>query len=97
MICFTVTFLVNPGSEKKAMTILREHTNPAKPEPGVNVCRAYRSRTESRRFFVYHEITDIDATDAHRNTSDYGKFILTHLYGIIDQESLVMDTYDSLV
>jgi quinol monooxygenase YgiN len=96
MICFTVTFLVNPGREKEVMTILREHVNPAKKEAGVGVSHAYRSRTEPRRFFIYHEITDQDAVDAHRNTGNYGEYILTNLYSMLDQASLVTDTYDPL-
>jgi quinol monooxygenase YgiN len=92
MICFTVTFLIKPGCEKEVMTILREHVNPAKKEPGVGVSHAYRSRTESRRFFIYHELTDQDAFDAHRNTGNYSEFIQTNLYGMLEQESLVMDT-----
>lgn len=96
MICFAVTFLVNPGSEKKVMTILPEHVNPAKKEAGVGISHAYRSRTEPRRFFIYHDLTDQDAFDGHRNTRNYGKFIQTNLYGMIELESLVMDTYDPL-
>lgn len=96
MICFTVTFLANPGCEKEVMTILREHVNPAKKDAGVRVNLAYRSRTEPRRFFVYHEITDQDAVDAHHSTGNYGEYILTNLYSMLDQASLVMETYDPL-
>jgi hypothetical protein len=68
----------------------------AEKEPEVIITRVYRSRTEPRRFFIYHELTDQAAFDLHRATLHYGGHILTYLYGILEPESLLMDTYDLL-
>ena len=58
--------------------------------------RVYRSRTELRRFFIYHELADEDALDTHLASQHYTEHILTYLYGLFEPESLVMDTHNSL-
>lgn len=97
MIVLNATFLVSPGYEKKASRILLTHVEQAEKEPGVLVTRVYRSRTEPRRFFIYHELTDQAAFDLHRATLHYGGSILTYLYGMLEPESLLLDTYDLLI
>jgi quinol monooxygenase YgiN len=96
MICYSATFLAYPGREKEAIKILRDHVKQAKKEAGVIVTRVYRSRTDLRRFFIYHELTDQAALDTHLASQHYVEHILTYLYGMFEPESLVMDTYNSL-
>lgn len=96
MISFSLTFLVYAGREQEVIRILLDHVEQAKKEPGVIVTHVYRSRTDLRRFFIYHELTDQAAFDAHRATQNYGTHILTHLYGMFEPDSLNMDTYDRL-
>jgi quinol monooxygenase YgiN len=96
MICYSATFLAYSGREKEAMKILRDHVQHAKKEPGVLMTRVYRSRTEPRRFFIYHELADEAALEAHLASQHYVEHILTYLYGLFEPESLVMDTYNSL-
>jgi quinol monooxygenase YgiN len=96
MMSFSATFLVYPGREQEVISILLDHVEQAKKEPGVIVTHVYRSQTDLRRFFIYHELTDQAAFDAHRATQHYGTHILTHLYGMFEPESLDMDTYDPL-
>jgi quinol monooxygenase YgiN len=96
MIVLNATFLVSPGYEKEAIKILLTHVEQAEKEPGVIVTRVYRSRTEPRRFFIYHELDSQAAFDLHRATLHYGGHILTYLYGMLEPESLLMDTYDLL-
>jgi quinol monooxygenase YgiN len=96
MICYSATFLAYPGREQEAIKILRDHVKQAKKEAGVIVTHVYRSRTEPRRFFIYHELTDQAALDTHHASQHYGTHILTYLYGMFEPESLVMDTYNLL-
>jgi (4S)-4-hydroxy-5-phosphonooxypentane-2,3-dione isomerase len=96
MMSFSATFLVYPGRKQEVVRILLDHVEQAKKEPGVIVTHVYRSRTDPRRFFIYHELTDQAAFDAHRATQHYGTHILTYLYGMFEPESLDMDTYDPL-
>lgn len=96
MFVFNATFLVTPGQEKKATKVLLEHVEEAKKEPGVLVTRVYRSRTDPRRFFLSHEMNDQVAFDQHRASLPSGGPILTSLYGILEPESLLMDTYEQL-
>ena len=97
MMSFSATFLVYPGREQEVVRILLDHVEQAKNEPGVIVTHVYRSRTDPRRFFIYYELTDQAAFDAHRATQHYGARILTHLYGMLEPESLEMDIYDPLL
>jgi len=97
MMSFSLTFLVYPGRELEVIGILLDHVEQAKKEPGVIVTHVYRSRTDPRLFFIYHELTDQAAFDAHRATQHYGTHILTHLYGMFEPDSLDMDTYDPLL
>jgi quinol monooxygenase YgiN len=96
MIVLNATFLVIAGYEDQAIKILLTHVEQAKKEPGVLVTRVYRSRTEPRRFFIYHELTDPAAFRQHRTSLHYGGAILTYLYGILEPESLLFDTYTQL-
>jgi len=72
MIVFNATFLVTPGQEKHAEKILLAHVEEAKEEPGVLATRVYHSRSEPRRFFIYHELSDPAAFEAHRANRLYG-------------------------
>lgn len=96
MISFSATFLAYPGREEEVIQILRDHVEQAKKETGVTITHVYRSRTEPRCFFIYHELMDQAAVDVHRRAPHYGTHILTHLYGMIEPESVVMGTYDLL-
>jgi quinol monooxygenase YgiN len=96
MIVFQVTFLVLPGNEAQAMKILFRHAEDATKEPGILVTRVYRSRTDPRRFSILHELTDAAALNHHRSSERYGGPIITHLYNLIDVDSLYMDTYELL-
>lgn len=96
MMSFSATFLAYPGREQEVINILLDHVEQAKKEPGIIVTHVYRSRTDPRRFFIYHELTNQAAFNAHRATRHYGAHILTHLYGLFDPDSLDMDTYDPL-
>ncbi|HEU5228562.1 MAG TPA: antibiotic biosynthesis monooxygenase family protein [Ktedonobacteraceae bacterium] len=96
MIALNATFLVAPGYEEQAIEILLMHVEQAKKEPGVLVTHVYRSRTEPRRFFIYHELNSQATFAQHSATLHYGKHILTSLYGMLEPESLLMDTYDLL-
>ncbi|HEU5384138.1 MAG TPA: antibiotic biosynthesis monooxygenase family protein [Ktedonobacteraceae bacterium] len=96
MIVLNATFLVTAGCEEQASKILLAHVEQAKNEPGVLVTRVYRSRAEPRRFFIYHELTDPVAFEQHRTSLHYGGAILTDLYGLLEPESLLFDTYDLL-
>lgn len=97
MIVFQVTFLVLPGNEPQAMKILFRHAEDAAKEPGVLATRVYRSHTDPRRFSILHELTDAAALKHHRSSERYGGPIITHLYNLIDVDSLYMDTYELLV
>lgn len=97
MISYSATFLAYPGREKEVIKILRDHVKQAKQEAGVIVTRVYRSRTEPRRFFLYHELADEAALHAHLASQHYVEHILTYLYGMFEPESLIMDTYLSLI
>ena len=96
MIAFNFTFRVTPGHEEQARKILLTHMEKAKAEPGVLITRVYRSRSEPRRFFIYHELSDPTALGQHRVTQDYGGHIMTDLYGMLELDSLLMDTYEQL-
>ena len=96
MIVFNSTFLVAPGYEEQAIKILLTHVEQAKKEPGVLVTRVYRSRTEPRRFFIYHELSDPAAFEQHRVSLHYGGPILTYLYSMLELDSLLIDTYELL-
>lgn len=96
MIVLNATFLVIAGYEEQAIEILLTHVEQAKKEPGVLVTRVYRSRTEPRRFFIYHELTDPAAFEQHRTSLHYGGAILTYLYGMLEPGSLLFDTYTQL-
>lgn len=97
MIVLNATFLVTAGYEEQVIKILLSHVEQAKKEPGVLVTRVHRSRTEPRRFFIYHELTDPTAFEQHRTSLHYGGAILTYLYGMLEPESLLLDTYDRLL
>jgi quinol monooxygenase YgiN len=94
MMSFSATFLVYPGREEEVIQILQDHVEQAKKEAGIIMTHVFRSRTEPGRFFIYHELTDQAAVDAHSATQHYGTHILTHLYSMIEPERLVMGTYD---
>jgi quinol monooxygenase YgiN len=96
MIVFNATFLVTPGQEEQVRKILLTHVEEAKTEPGVLITRVYRSRSEPRRFFIYHELSDPDAFDLHRATRHYGGHILTDLYSMLELDSLLIDAYEQL-
>lgn len=96
MMVFQATFLVIPGNEPQAIKILLKHAEDAAKEPGVLVTRIYRSRTEPRRFSIFHELDDAAAFEQHRASLQYGGPILTYLYNMIELESLLMDTYEIL-
>jgi quinol monooxygenase YgiN len=96
MMVFNATFLVTPGQEKHAEKILLAHVEEAEDEPGVLATRVYHSRSEPRRFFIYHELNDPAAFEAHRASRLYGGHILTELYSMLELESLLMDTYEPL-
>lgn len=96
MMVFQATFLVIPGNELQARQILLRHAEDAAKEPGVLVTRIYRSRTEPRRFSIFHELADPAAFEQHRASLQYGGPILTYLYSMIELDSLLMDTYEVL-
>lgn len=96
MIVFHVTFLVLPGNEAQAMKILFRHAEDAAREPGILATRVYQSRTDPRRFSILHELTDAAALNHHRSSERYGGPIITHLYNLIDVDSLFVDTYELL-
>lgn len=97
MIVFQVTFLVMPGNEAPALKILFRHAEDAAKEPGVLATRIYRSHTDPRRFSILHELADAAALNHHRTSEHYGGPIITHLYNLIDVDSLFMDTYELVV
>lgn len=97
MIVFHVTFLVTPGNEAQAMKILLRHAEDAAREPGVLATHIYRSRTDPHRFSILHELADAAALDQHRISEHYGGPIMTHLYNLIELESLYVDAYELLV
>lgn len=94
MMVFQATFLVIPGNEPQARQILLRHAEDAAKEPGVLLTRIYRSRTEPRRFSIFHELADPAAFEQHRASLQYGGPILTYLYSMIELDSLLMDTYE---
>lgn len=96
MIAFNFTFRVTPGHEEQARKILLMHVEKAKIEPGVLITRAYRSLRDPRRFCIYHELSDSIALGQHRAAQDYGEHIMTDLYDMLEQSSLLMDTYEQL-
>lgn len=96
MMVFQATFLVIPGNEPQAIQILLRYAEDAAKEPGVLVTRIYRSRTEPRRFSIFHELADPAAFEQHRANVHYGGPILTYLYSMIELDSLLMDTYELL-
>lgn len=96
MIVLNATFLVTAGYEDQVIKILLSHVEQAKKEPGVVVTRVYRSRMEPRRFFIYHELTDPTAFEQHRTSLHYGGSIMTYLYGMLEPDSLLFDTYNQL-
>ena len=96
MICVSAMFLANPGQEAEVNKLLKHHVKRVSKEHGILASRAYRSLTEPRRFFVYHEMQDRATQDAHRMTRNYGKEILTEVYGLTDPDSYVVDFYAPL-
>lgn len=93
---FQATFLVIPGNEPQVMKILFKHAEDAAKEPGVLLTRIYRSRSEPRRFSIFHELADLEAFKQHRTSLQYGGSIMTYLYSMIELDSLLMDTYELL-
>ena len=91
---FRATFLVSPGREQEAASILREYMTQAKNVPDILTTRAYRSRRESRRFYIDHELTNLEAFDLLREYFDV--HLMAALAGVVEPASLVKDTFDLL-
>ena len=94
MFGFRATFLVYPGREQEAARILREYMSQATHIPCILTTRAYRSQTESRRFYLDHEVTNLEAFDLLRESFD--GYLLPALAGMMEPASLVKDTFDLL-
>ena len=97
MIYMTVTFTIAAGREREALKLLRNVMHHARTEPGVLEIQAFRSRKEVRRIFVYLRFTDEAAVDTHRDAGYYGKFVMTDLYNLVeDDNSPDVETYEPL-
>lgn len=97
MITVTGTFFVRSGCEKDTLRILRDHVKQAHKDPDLLVSQVYRSRKEPRHFFVLERFADWDAYVAHRSTRDYGKYIVTNLYDMLELETFSVDVYDLVI
>lgn len=94
MITVLGTFFVHPGCEEEALKILQQHVEQMHKGRGFTVSKVYRSRKEPCHFFVLEEFPDWDTFVAHRSTRDYGKYIVTTLYDMIEIETFSIDAYD---
>ena len=85
---------VYPGCEKDALRILQHHVEQQHKDRDFSVSKVYRSRKEPRHFYILEEFPDWDTFVAHRSARDYGKYIVTNLYGMIEIETFSIDAYD---
>jgi hypothetical protein len=94
MLGFRATFLVYPGREQEAVSILRGYMTQIKTVPAILAMRAYHSQTESRRFYPDHELTNLAAFDLLREYFDVQ--LMATLAGVVEPASLIKDTFDLL-
>jgi quinol monooxygenase YgiN len=97
MITVFGTFRVYSGCEKDALRILYHHVKQMHTDPNLLVSKVYRSRREPQYFCVLEEFPDWETFVAHRSTREYGKYIVTELYSIMDPETFSIDTYDLII
>lgn len=94
MITVFGTFFVYPGCEEDALRILQHHVEQQHKDRDFSVSKVYRSRKEPRHFSILEEFPDWDTFVAHRSERDYGKYIVTNLYDMIEIETFSIDAYD---
>jgi (4S)-4-hydroxy-5-phosphonooxypentane-2,3-dione isomerase len=94
MICAAVTYVIRPGHEDEAVTLLARLTELTRAEPGCRMYQAHRSTTDARKFFLYEQYDDQPALDAHRAAAHFAQYVKNGLFTIL--ESRTPELYEPL-
>jgi quinol monooxygenase YgiN len=92
MICLTVTYVIRPGDEPRAIELFRSLTVATRQEPGCAMYIAHQSTTDPRRFFLYEQYHDLAALDAHRAAPHFEQYAANGLYLIAESRSAELYT-----
>ncbi|MEI7554400.1 putative quinol monooxygenase [Candidatus Chlorohelix sp.] len=87
MICLAVTYIIKPGYEEEAINLLKIMTETTRQEQGNLQYIAHRSPTQSNRFFLYEQYTDLAAVDTHRASPHFQQYVVGGLFNILESRA----------
>ena len=84
MLALIVNFTVKPGTEERAIELMRKMEEHTRREPGCRLYIGHQSQEDPRQFCFYEQYNDQAAMDAHRAAPYFDEFITNGLVTLME-------------
>ena len=87
MVVLIVHFTVRPGTESRALELMRTMGEHSRHEPGCVMYVGHQSAEDSRHFCFYEQYRDPASLDAHRQADYFQRYVIEGLDKIIEKRT----------
>ena len=88
MVVLAVTWMAKINREADVAGIFSKLTDESRKEPGCIMYIVHLHKTEPRRFFIYEQYKDRAASELHRTTPHFKKFVVGGLYQLMREREV---------